>query len=95
MAEGVTLPAPLGAGTDWNATLQSIAAYGAGRYFDSKAVENIYNSNPTPVNTDAFNNFFQAGTKAPNGEVNNAPLGIPLIVWLIGGGLAAFFVLKD
>lgn len=96
MTDGVTLPGALTPGVDWNTTLQNIVAYGAGRYFDSEAVNKIYKSNPTPMNMDDFGNFFTAGTKSTNGSaVTTQPLGVPLIVWLLGGGILAFVLLKD
>lgn len=94
MTDAINLPVGLDAGTDWSATLQKIAAYGAGRLFDSQAVKKIYESSPTPVNMDDEGNFYTTGQKKALTSVNSAPLGVPLLFWLVGG-VAVFLLMKD
>lgn len=93
----VTLNTGLPAGNDWSRTLQNIVAYGAGRLFDAEAVRKIQQSSPVNYTMDEWGNVFPAGTPAPQraASIPGAPLGVPLVVWLLGGAAVAIFLLKD
>ncbi|MGP1718171.1 MAG: hypothetical protein ACTS9Y_13405 [Methylophilus sp.] len=91
----LTLPGGLGAGTDWNDTLQKIVAYGAGRFADTYAVDKLYQaSNNTPLMMDQWGNVF------PQGQLNSAYQTqqsgtFPMIFLMIGGAFLFLMLAKD
>lgn len=92
MNETITLPSALPAGQDWNDTLQKIVAYGSGRLFDSLAVERIYKSNPTPINS-LGDDVYTAGQTAV--KTVGQTLGGINPLFLIAGLVIIVFALKD
>ncbi len=92
----LTLPEGLGSGADWGATLQKIAAYGAGRLFDAQAVSKIYKStsNQAPYMMDDFGNLYTAGQPNPSAMQSQNSGTFPLIFLVIGGAFL-FLMIRD
>jgi hypothetical protein len=95
MGDNLTMPVGLEAGTSWEQTFQKIAAYGAGRLFDSYAVEKLYKaSSNTPYMMDDWGNLFTAGQPNPYAQNNNSGT-FPMIFLLIGGAFLFLMLAKD
>ena len=81
-------------GADWSQTLQNIVTHGATRLFDTFAAVKLYKSGAgQPVYADGLGNVYGQGLQANTG--NNAPLGVPMALWLLIGAGVVYLAVKD
>ncbi len=77
---------------DWGQMFRDIISYGATRYFDSQAVDNLYHNGNSGMGIAPDGTVYTLGQSGQRQVV--AQTGLPPAVLLIGAGLLVYLLVK-